>query len=65
MCLVKAPEIPTPARALTPDDMEVSARARLEQSLRRRRAGAGSDILTSPRGLPTGGAVAKIGQAGQ
>ena len=53
MCMKTA----TPARPRTPlaafDNGQAAAEANIEARLRKRRAGAAADILTSPVGLPS------------
>lgn len=55
MCMSK-PSMPKPAAAIIPSttNQEAQRQADLEAALRRRRAGAAADILTSPVGLPSG-----------
>ncbi len=65
MCLMKKPAMPKPAAAMLPDPNNAEARrqADLEAALRRRRAGAAADILTSPVGLPSGsGSSGQLGK---
>lgn len=50
MCFAR-PSIPTPAVAAI-DNSAAIQQADLEARLRRRRAGAAADILTSPVGIP-------------
>lgn len=59
MCLfnAKAPDIKQPS-VPDPGGREAVEQGRLESRLRRRRAGAAADILTSPTGIP---AAAKLG----
>jgi hypothetical protein len=57
MCIARAfrgPKIPDPKPAIfaAPDNTEATRAASLEAALRRRRAGAAADILTSPTGIP-------------
>lgn len=56
MCLNR-PSIPKPAAAIIPSttNAEAQRQADLEAALRRRRAGAAADVLTSPVGIPAGG----------
>lgn len=52
MCIGgKSPSIAAPIIA-APDNGPANARADIEARLRRRRAGAAADILTSPTGIP-------------
>lgn len=53
MCM-SAPRIPKPAAAIipSPNNAEAQRQSDLEAALRRRRAGAAADILTSPVGIP-------------
>lgn len=50
MCM-SVPKIKQPAMAAI-DNSQAIAQASLEARLRKRRAGAAADILTSPRGIP-------------
>lgn len=67
MCVFGGPKIPKAAPALIPstDNGEAQRQADLEAALRRRRAGAAANILTSPVGIPAGtrAASAKLGAA--
>lgn len=61
MCFGGSPKIAAPPVAAI-DNSEAARQADLESRLRRRRAGAASDILTGPTGIPstaTLGGVAK------
>jgi hypothetical protein len=49
--------MPRPALIAATDNAEATRAASLEAALRRRRAGAGANILTSPRGIPGPGAM--------
>lgn len=53
MCVFrsKTPDV-QPATFAAPDNAEASRQGTLEAALRRRRAGAAADILTSPTGIP-------------
>ncbi len=53
MC-ARRPKIPKPKpiRVASTDNREAASAARLEATLRRRRAGAAADILTGPMGIP-------------
>lgn len=51
MCLMQ-PKIPTPAPIANMDNRESALQQTVEARLRRRRAGAAANILTSPTGLP-------------
>lgn len=52
MCFIKAPKIPaTPVAAY--DNREALRTADTEARLRRMRAGAAANVLTSPGGIPT------------
>ncbi len=51
MCLVKPPKVKQPQVAAF-DNSEAMAAADIEARLRKRRAGAASDILTGPMGIP-------------
>lgn len=55
MCLMKTPKVPTPAaqQIAAFDNAEATREADLETRLRRRRAGAAAQILTSPTGIPS------------
>lgn len=54
MCIPRAPAMPDPKPAIfaAPDNRQATRSATLEAALRRRRAGAAADILTSPTGIP-------------
>lgn len=54
MCVPRAPRLPAAAPAIfaAPDNAQATRSATLEAALRRRRAGAAADILTSPTGIP-------------
>ena len=63
MCLFKQPKISAPAQQIAAyDNAEAQQAADAEAKLRRRRAGAAAQILTSPTGIaastPTMGGVA-------
>jgi hypothetical protein len=51
MCFATSRPRPTPIAAI--DNREALAAGRTEALLRRRRAGAAADVLTSPMGIPT------------
>lgn len=55
MCFMKSPRIATPAaqQIAAYDNAEATQAADLEARLRRRRAGAAAQILTSPTGIPS------------
>lgn len=55
MCLVKTPKVSTPsaARVAATDNAEANQAADIEARLRRRRAGAAANVLTSPTGIST------------
>lgn len=66
MCFLKTPKIPDTNPILPAvDNSEAQREADLEASLRRRRAGAAANVLTSPTGIPAGGASSKLGVPGQ
>ena len=52
MCMGKKPKMPEQPKVQAPDNEEATGRAAIEARLRRRRAGAASDILTGPSGIP-------------
>lgn len=52
MCLMKTPKVPKPAPIAAFDNTEATQAADLEARLRRRRAGAAADVLTSAKGIP-------------
>lgn len=56
MCFMKSQSMPAAAPQLIPSTQNVEAQqqADLEAALRRRRAGAAANILTSPVGIPSG-----------
>jgi hypothetical protein len=52
MCFM--PKIKTPSQAVAAtDNTEAQAQADLEARLRKRRAGAAANVLTSPTGIPS------------
>ncbi len=53
MCIM--PKMPTaqPVRVAATDNAEASRQADIEARLRRRRAGAAANVLTSARGIPS------------
>lgn len=55
MCLFKTPKIATPAaqQIAAYDNTDATKQADIEARLRRRRAGAAAQILTSPTGIPS------------
>ena len=55
MCLFKGPKIPSaaPQQIAAYDNTEAIRTADAEARLRRRRAGAAANILTSPTGIPS------------
>lgn len=60
MCIFGSPKLPSAAPQLIPSVNNNQARqqAEIEAALRRRRAGAAADVLTSPTGIPS---TAKLG----
>lgn len=52
MCLMKTPKTPVPAPIAAFDNTESIRSADLEARLRRRRAGAAANVLTSASGIP-------------
>ncbi len=64
MCLFRGPSLPDPKPAIfaATDNREASRSASLEAALRRRRAGAAADILTSPVGIPATPTMGGIAQ---
>lgn len=64
MCMFGRQSSPAPAapRMLaSTDSREARDQGRLEDALRRRRAGAAANILTSPIGIPAGTSTATMG----
>jgi hypothetical protein len=63
MCLSR-PKIPKAAPMMIPSTQNAEAQreADLEAALRRRRAGAAADVLTSPVGVPSGRSSAQLGK---
>lgn len=51
MCFPKQQKF-TPLQVAAVDNQQATAQSDLEARLRKRRAGAAADILTSPRGIP-------------
>ena len=64
MCIFSSPKVPAAAPVLIPStaNREAEQQAGLEDRLRRMRAGAAANVLTSPTGIPARPAVAKLGQ---
>lgn len=63
MCLMKMPKMPqarTPLAAF--DNREATSMADAEARLRRRRAGAAADVLTSPVGIPSTSTMGGVAQ---
>ncbi len=52
MCLIKSPKVASQSVA-APDNSEALQQADIEARLRRRRAGAAANVLTSPTGIST------------
>ena len=52
MCMMSTPKMPAPIVPAV-DNREAAEQGRLEARLRRRRAGAAANILTSPTGIPS------------
>ena len=52
MCFSKPPKI-SPLQVAAYDNQEANNQADIEARLRKRRAGAAADVLTSPRGIPS------------
>lgn len=52
MCIPSAPKI-SPLKVAAYDNTEALAQADIESRLRKRRAGAAADVLTSPVGIPS------------
>lgn len=61
MCMIRPPNMSVAAQPLiaAPDNREAIEQGRIEARMRRLRAGAAANILTSPTGIP---AVAQLGQ---
>lgn len=56
MCFMKTPKMPAPTPIIAgTDTAEAGMAADIEARLRRRRAGAAANILTSPVGIPATG----------
>lgn len=55
------PQGAAPRMLASTDNREAREQGRLETALRRRRAGAAANILTSPVGIPSMGAAATMG----
>ena len=53
MCVGRRPTMPAPALIAAPDNREAVAQGEMEARLRRMRAGAAANILTSPVGIPS------------
>jgi hypothetical protein len=55
MCMMRTPKIPKPAPMIiaAPDNREAIFQGDMEARLRRARAGAAANILTSPTGIPS------------
>lgn len=59
MCFFKPPKSPAQTVIADPNNAESARAADAEATLRRRRAGAASDVLTGSRGIP---GTKKLGQ---
>jgi hypothetical protein len=62
MCIFggRAPSVfAAPQQMASPDNREATRQADIEARLRRRRAGAAANVLTSPRGIPS---VTRMGE---
>lgn len=58
MCLgMQRSAVPEVSAPPDPETAEANAQAALQTKLRRRRAGAAADVLTSPLGIPAGTAT--------
>lgn len=56
MCIFpKAPKVPAAPILAAPQSDAMSRQSEIEEARRRRRAGAGADVLTSPMGLTGSG----------
>lgn len=67
MCFFSKPSVAAPIIP-APDNGAARREADLEAELRRRRAGAAANVLTSPIGIPSGipsRSAPKLGQVGQ
>lgn len=65
MCIFgggRGPVAAAPQLIPSTSNTEAQAAARIEDALRRRRAGAAADVLTSPTGIPS---TAKLGGVAQ
>lgn len=67
MCLFRQPKLPDAPEQIIPNatGAEAQRQADIEATLRRRRAGAAANVLTSPTGIPATGATSKLGAPGQ
>lgn len=61
MCRPKKPKLPPPPAVPDPGAEEAIEQSNLEARLRRRRAGAAADVLTSPLGIPSSGGLGRAG----
>jgi len=52
MCIPKMPKA-TPLKVAAYDNQQAQSQADIEARLRKRRAGAAADVLTSARGIPS------------
>lgn len=59
MCSFKTPKMPAPQQIAAYDNAEATAAADYEARLRRRRAGAAANILTSPTGISAASTTTK------
>jgi hypothetical protein len=62
MCVFKTPKAPGPQKIGAIDNSEAVRTADLEARLRRRRAGAGANVLTSPSGIPSTSTLGGVAQ---
>lgn len=61
MCLIKTPKPPKKPQVAAYDNREALDQADIEARLRRRRAGAAANVLTSAIGIPAGSATKQLG----
>ena len=63
MCMFSTPKIPAVPKVAAYDNTEAIQQADLEARLRKRRAGAAANVLTSAMGIPSGGSTTRLGGA--
>lgn len=62
MCLFRTPKVPAAQRVAAYDNSEATQAADMEARLRRRRAGAAANVLTSPTGIRSTATMGGVAQ---